>query len=527
MKITGYIQAFVMLVSLSCFAQQEETVWNNFVNAKETGDVPILPDFSYAGYKYCEVPIPNLNYRVFDVTDFGAIVNDNQSDKQAIRNAIAAATLNGEGVIFFPRGKYLINTLKDDLTPIEVASSNIIFRGEFDGETGTILFFERDLPAEDPSKIWTCPPAIKTTTSESNRLLTTIIEDADRETYKIVVEDASSIQKGDWIIIKVLNNDISLVSYDVSPLVVESEWKSILNKGVQVNEHHKVDSISGNTVFLKEPIHYDIQADYNWEVYSFAHESHIGFENIRFEGNWSKKFVHDRSEQDDCGWTILDISKAVDSWIIDCTFKNVNNAASFSASAACTALNIKILGNIGHTALHAGNGSTGILFAKINDLAGMHHTTGVAGGSTTGTVVWRSKHRSYTSFESGGSQPRCTLLDNVEGGFFAGRAGGERQDLPNHGRYLVLWNYNETDDAEENFKFIATETWSWKIVPPIIVGFHGSGTTFKTDEVQILESLGTPVKPESLFEAQLDLRLGGLPEWISEVKKLTLPKKAN
>lgn len=522
----SYIQAFVVLVSLSCFAQQEETVWDNFISAKESGDVPILPDFSYAGYKYCEVPIPNLNYRVFDVTDFGAIVNDDKSDKDAIKQAIAAATLNGEGVIFFPRGKYLINTIKDELNSIEIASSNIVFRGEFDGETGTILFFDRDLPAADPTKIWTCPPAIKTTTNGKNRLLTNIIADSNRESYIIEVEDASSIKKNDWIILKVLNNEIDLISYDVAPLVVESEWKSILNDGVQVNERHKVDSISGNTVFLKEPIHYDIQADHNWEVYSFAHESHIGFENIRFEGNWTKKFVHHRSAQDDGGWSILDISKAVDSWIIDCTFKNVNNAASFSSSASCTALNIKILGNIGHTALHAGNGSTGILFAKINDLAGMYHTTGVAGGSTTGTVVWRSKHPTHTSFGLQGSQPRCTLFDNVEGGFFAGRGGGKREYLPNHGRYLVLWNYNETDDADENFNFVASETWSWKIVPPIIVGFHGSGTTFKKDEIQVLESLGTPVAPESLFEAQLDLRLGGLPEWISEVKKLTLVKKA-
>lgn len=100
-----------------------------------------------------------------------------------------------------------------------------------------------------------------------------------------------------------------------------------------------------------------------------------------------------------------------------------------------------------------------------------------------------------------------------------GRAGGARQNLPNHGRYLVLWNYKETDEPESNFEFWSTKTWYWKIVPPIIVGFHGAGTTFKKDEVQILESLGTPVKPESLFEEQLKLRLGKLPDWITDLKK--------
>ena len=107
------------------------------------------------------------------------------------------------------------------------------------------------------------------------------------------------------------------------------------------------------------------------------------------------------------------------------------------------------------------------------------------------------------------------MFDNVEGGFFQGRAGGARKNLPNHGRHLVLWNYKEIDDPETDFRFVATDTWFWRIVPPIIVGFHGAGTSFNENEVQVLESLGKPVKPESLFEEQLKLRLGKLPEWLN------------
>ncbi|GAL82064.1 hypothetical protein JCM19274_2775 [Algibacter lectus] len=112
------------------------------------------------------------------------------------------------------------------------------------------------------------------------------------------------------------------------------------------------------------------------------------------------------------------------------------------------------------------------------------------------------------------------MFDNVEGGFMTGRGGGAVQNLPTHGRYLVLWNYKETDAPEYNFDFVAKDSKYWRMVPPIIVGFHGSGTTFNENEVQINESHGVPVKPESLFESQLELRLGGsLPEWINEVKK--------
>ena len=138
------------------------------------------------------------------------------------------------------------------------------------------------------------------------------------------------------------------------------------------------------------------------------------------------------------------------------------------------------------------------LLPNVNDLAGMHHAVGVGGGSTSATVVWNCKYPAHTSFESHASQPRCTLFDNIEGGFFVGRAGGARQNLPNHGRYLVLWNYKATSPPISDFRFVATDSWYWRIVPPIIVGFHGTEITFNEDEVQVLESVGTPVKTNIL-----------------------------
>ena len=512
---------FLGLLALSFVAcnAQEVSVWENFKQAKKSGTEAILPDFSFAGYKHSEEAIPRVNHKVFDITSFGAIANDAISDKDAIKKAIAAATKNGSGIIFFPKGKFVINTGDDVLEPIKINSSNIVFRGVGDGENGSILFFDKDLPAKDPNKLWTVPHGIIVSAKGKNDFLTTITSDTQRETFSIQVADASKINKGDWLLVHVKNNSRDLIAYDIQPLECQPEWKSILDKGVVVNERHLVTAVQGNTITFKEPIHYDIQHKHNWSVSRFAHVSEVGFENMRFEGNWLKKFKHHKSAQHDGGWSILTISKAVNSWIKDCTFKNVNNAAKFSSSAASTAINITIEGNIGHASLSASGGSTGILLANLNDKAGMHHAAGVGGGSTTATVIYRSEHPAHTSFESHASQPRCTLFDNVKGGFFLGRAGGARQNLPNHGRYLVLWNFNETDEAEQNFEFWSTKTWFWKIVPPIIVGFHGSGTTFKTDEVQVLESLGTPVQPESLFEEQLKLRLGSLPKWLIPYSK--------
>ncbi len=54
---------------LNC-REQPKTVWENYVHAKKEGLTPILPDFSYAGYKYREEPIPDVDYKIFNVTNF-------------------------------------------------------------------------------------------------------------------------------------------------------------------------------------------------------------------------------------------------------------------------------------------------------------------------------------------------------------------------------------------------------------------------------------------------------------------------
>jgi len=51
-----------------------------------------------------------------------------------------------------------------------------------------------------------------------------------------------------------------------------------------------------------------------------------------------------------------------------------------------------------------------------------------------------------------------------------------------------------------------------------IVGFHGAATTFKPEQLKYSESIGQPVEPESLYEAQLKLRLKKLPDWVLKLK---------
>ena len=58
----------------------------------------------------------------------------------------------------------------------------------------------------------------------------------------------------------------------------------------------------------------------------------------------------------------------------------------------------------------------------------------------------------------------------------------------------------------------------WKILPPVIVGFHGDPVKFVQEQVKLDESNGVPVEPQSLYEAQLERRLGSVPAWLKALK---------
>lgn len=514
-KYLFIIPVFLFLI-IGIISGQESCLWNDFKNKKLKEETPELPDFSYAGYHHGEKAIPDVDYKIFDVTDFGAVSDDNISDKAAIRQAVAAAVKNKSGIVFFPKGRFLVNEDNDDINPIIIKGENIVFRGSGSETDGTELFMKKALDPKDPDKLWTTPYLFQFKGGGREVVLTEIIGYSPRGSKSIKVNDAGSIKAGDWIIVRVKNNAPDLIEKEMCGCDVEAAWTSILNKGVYVNEHHQVTEVKDNTVFFKEPLMREIEKKQDWQVLSYAHFEEVGVEDIAFVGNWHEDFDHHKDAYHDGGYSLLKFSRLSNSWIRNCRFTDVNRAASIGLCANVSVLNCRVTGTPGHSSISA-NASTRVLIGMVDDSSSQWHAPGVT-GPVIGTVLWRVKYNSNTSFETHASQPRATLFDCVEGGFFLGRGGGARQNLPNHMEYLVLWNFKELGEANDNFEFWSSKTWYWKIIPPYVVGFHGAGTTFDKSQVKVLESLGTKVNPESLYEEQLKLRLGYEPTWIKKVK---------
>ena len=195
----------VFLLSLAtAFAQKEAKIFTEYRKGKS-----VLPDFSYAGYQNGEKEIPNItNYKVFDVTAFGAIANDTLSDKIAIQNAITAANKNGSGIVFFPKGRFLVNENEDEPNKIISKGSNIIFRGSGSGIGGTELFMKNTLPPADPAKMWTVPPLFTFTSGGADKKIGNVTQSAKIGSFDLTINTTEGLKPGDWIILKLLDNMI-------------------------------------------------------------------------------------------------------------------------------------------------------------------------------------------------------------------------------------------------------------------------------------------------------------------------------
>jgi hypothetical protein len=505
-----------LLLTSSLVYAQNAVESKLFAAYKADKSKSVLPDFSYAGYKIGEVGIPNVKHKVFKVTDFGAIANDNLSDKAAIVAAIAAAKANGSGIIFFPAGKFLINEDSDEKKSILIDGSNIVFRGSGIGADGTEIYMKNSLLPKNPNQMWSTPKMFLVGKGSSNSNTSKIKENVAIGEFNISLSSAKSLKAGDWLVFNMKSNDQELIDDDVAHHYLDTAW-NLTKQGVILKFYHQVKSVNNNMVTLLQPIAYPINIKHDWAVAKVNSAiEEVGFENITFSGNWQEPFVHHKSWAHDSGWSMFNFSNTFNSWMKNCRFNDLNAAAVVTSGANISILSCEITGTPGHEAI-SNTGGTNVLIANVVDKASMWHSFGVANQSLN-SVILNAEYPATTCFESHASQPRNTLLDNIKGGFMNGRGGGALFNMPNHLKNMVIWNYEQTNTGKKDFEFWPTNVWTWRIPNPIIAGFKGT-TTFKSTQIHNQSEVTyAKVSPNSLYEAQLTLRLGKLPNWLKEIK---------
>ncbi|NDG71500.1 MAG: DUF4955 domain-containing protein [Proteobacteria bacterium] len=515
----------------------ESKFWLQFKNATDRSLPDILPDFSYAGYENSEKPIPDVAGPVFKVTDFGAIPDDLISDEQAIRDAVAAAEKAGGGVILFPAGKFLVWADRQKPEPIRILSSNIVIRGAGSSKGGTVIrsihsgyhsgnykvpkdtgdfltipyifiFQEKSQFDRIPTAPGQAPKAA------ASKKLVKITGPLKRSTFEIPIESAEGWKPGYWLAVKAkskLFNEELMAGLEPDP-----SWLRIL-EGLSISELHRVKEVSGNTLILREPLLVNVGEDFGAKVAPVDMLSQVGVEDIAFQGAWRAEFVHHRSALDDEGWDAVLFDGVANGWVRRCAFLNMNTGVYVKNSTTCSIIQNRFAGTMAHYDAAIRSDASFNLLGLIRDLAGHRH--GVSTGNrSAGTTIWRCQLKENQSVDSHGNGPYATLIDRVDGGSFT-NSGGPGSSFPNHLRWMIFWNYSYNGTDKEPIDF-----WEYskngiaKFVRPLFVGLHGKTVSLKEESLLSNESQGQPVSPDSLYEAQLALRLGSLPEWIDSMR---------
>ena len=554
-----------MVLSIDATVSSSAQAWKKFFMKSEDN---VLLDYSYAGYNHGEsAPLDGFawGYKVINVKE--RMEKDNLSAREALikildENKLVrvsnqnATNATAKIVIYFPADDYDLQPKGvTDKFP-EIYGGNFVIKG--DGAGKTRLLMNNPIGTDEST---TAPLlTIKHTNSPANinnsKILATVVENAAKGSFSVKVGSVNELSVGKWVQLRLRSGNDELLKKEVGPIYSQmtTKWSvaqqpglSETNengKGVNVMEFHQIKSIDGNVVTFYEPIMHEVDIAYNdydggWVIRDYKYFENVGVEDLSFVGKAITPYYHhgdnDQYAPDawlyDSGYMPLQLSRVVNSWVRNVSFESVSEAVTFGESANCSAYNISITGNRGHSAVRA-QGSSRVFIGKVSDESfdtrghGQWHGCGVSKPSM-GTVVWNCNWGQDACFESHATQPRATLFDNCRGGLVRYHAGGAENEAPNHLSDLTLWNLYVTGTIDEkginfasDFKWWDAGSIWWKIYPPIVVGTHGQAVTFSQEEGQLTyeESTGVKVTPESLYEAQLQNRLGYVPAWLKSLK---------
>ena len=512
--------------------------WDDWVTGS---DENVLLNYSYAGYDHGEsapADAMDLGYKVFNVVDYGAVPNDGKSDRAAVLKAWQAIIGEGQvqksearAILYFPEGEFILHTADDDVDgksqPLQLRGGYFVIKGAGRDKT-TLVMDAANQPASEA--LYSSPVMLEIKHNSGLSKLAEITSDAPKGSFSVEVSTSAGIAAGDWVCLHVINNNAAFVAQELAPYSVEATMTNIIETGVQVYDYHQVKSVSGTTVTFVEPIMHAVEARWGWTLQKYPHYEQVGVEDLTFKGKAKENFKHHGSWEDDGAYKPLSMVRIANGWLRRVRFTSVSEACTISHSANISVYDIEIDGNRGHSSIRSQTGSR-VFIGKVWDHSsgalvssgvwaentGQYHAVGVSKPSI-GTVLWRNTWGRDGCFEAHATQPRATLIDCCEGGWMQMRQGGDENQVPNHLSDLVIWNFRSTTPFSGTWDWWKTSSKWWKILPPVVVGFHGEVCDFLASQTRVDESHGTAVEPESLYEAQLKKRLGAVPAWLNAIK---------
>lgn len=506
--LTLQLTLFPLLAS----AQTEAPSWVEYARSQHTGEPALLPNYSYAGYQFSEQPIPDTRgWLTLQVTDYGAIPDDNLFDDDGIRAAIdAAMAIDQPVVIHFPRGKYVVGVGEERNRSFEINRGHIVLRGEGADEGGTEIYtHEYPDPKLPESPRFHFRPVGAKPRHFDQTVLAKPTGEIPRGSFTLTVDSAKKLSVGQYVTL--FHQSKEAIDARLDGLEWHPAW-STGKSGIRIREEHLISAIDGKRVTFKNPVQLGIPAGAGTtEIWPYAPLQEIGVEGIRFSSGWAsypQDFKHHLNHAVDYAYRGMHLTDVANSWIRDCEFDSWNVALVIDNALAVTVENVRFSGKPGHTTTYPRD-SYGVLYKDIVNETPTWHALGFR-WTNTASVYQNCVMLEDQSIDCHGFHPYANLFDNINGGRFT-HNGGAWNAYPNGGQDFTFWNFVHNASAPQtNY-----DLWSiaqrklHNYIRPYFVGFRSPGETVTFEDEGLMELKDQEAYPRSLFDAQLQLRLYG------------------
>lgn len=273
----------------------------------------LIQDFSYAGYRRGEEPIPQVEGPVFDVTAYGADPSGATDSTAAIQAAIDAAAATGGGVVFLPPGEFRVAPQGNNRFSLSISSSNIVLRGA--GVEQTFLLNTSHL-MRGKNVIQIAPPSTQTGVAVN------ITADLPGPTHRIPVANPNAFTVGDMVRVEWAFTEEWIAEHN------QQTWWSTSSRPVDARYFREVVSINAGEGWIE----LDVPTRYSKKVRDRARVSRVsgfltgvGVEsfsigNLQHPGSgWAENDYTDGTKAaydvHDC--YLVRVTNVRDSWISD------------------------------------------------------------------------------------------------------------------------------------------------------------------------------------------------------------------
>ena len=454
-----------------------------------------LPDFSFAGYRLGEAPLPTVPV-VGDVRSHGARGDGQSDDTEAFKAAVKAPP---RGAILVPPGRYVLTDV------IEIRRSGIVLRGA--GPDKTILVIPKSLqqihPAENvdgfKSRYSFSGGFLAVTGSDRGRKLAEVAAPTRREERRLTLARPAGVRPGQFVRL-VMNNHPGLGRH-LHADQLEAGKATFQERKNFVDWAARVAAVEGGVIVLDRPLRLDVRPEWDPEILSCDPSvEEVGIEDLAFEFPGVPKKKHLEEE----GFNAIHLRGAVNCWVRNVSCTDADNGVIVSGCRFCTVQRGRFrearrTGLTGHHALWATGGSQDCLFEEFRmETKYVHDLTveGLANGN-----VFRRGTGVSVNFDHHRNAPYENLFTDIDVGdpsrVWTSSGRGDRG--PHAGARETFWNIRA---ASGRFPKVPGD---WPQI--IVVGMAGTARDTTPDR-QWVEPVNGPLQPPDLYEAQRRRRLG-------------------